>query len=116
MGRQAWAYPRVAGPGAMENADGAALRTVSNARLATSPKSAAQKRRDTYLKEWYATLEQLRSIGASVSRPENRPGWVNGAAPAGAQADQFLHAYYYQRTFDGAKANYPAHYEKNKGR
>ncbi len=82
----------------------------------TTPKSAAQKRRDTFLKEWYATLEQLRSIGATVSRPEHRPGWVNGAAPAGAQADQFLHAYYYQRTFDGAKANYPAHYEKNKAR
>lgn len=82
----------------------------------TTPKSAAQKRRDTFLKEWYATLEQLRGIGAEVSRPENRPVWVNGAAPAGAQADQFLHAYYYQRTFENGKATYAAHYEKNKGR
>ncbi|MGY4803765.1 hypothetical protein [Teichococcus aerofrigidensis] len=84
--------------------------------MRTSPKSAAQKRRQAFLEEWYATLQQLRDIGAAVSRPENRPSWVNSIAPAGAQADQFLHAYYYQRTFEGAKANYPAHYEKNKGR
>lgn len=82
----------------------------------TTPKSAASQRRDTFLKEWYATLQHLRDIGAAVSRPENRPSWVDGAAPAGAQADQFLHAYYYERTFDGAKADYPAHHEKNKGR
>jgi len=84
--------------------------------LHTAPKSAAQKRRDTFLKEWYATLEQLRSISAAVSRPENRPRWLDGAAPAGAQADQFLHAYYYQRTFENGKANYGAHHERNKAR
>lgn len=34
----------------------------------------------------------------------------------GTQADQFLHAHYYQRTFDGRKANYAAFFESNKGR
>ncbi|MBO1081732.1 phospholipase D family protein [Roseomonas sp. 573] len=82
----------------------------------TTPKGAAQKRRDSFLKEWHATLEHLRNIGLTVSHPENRPIWVNGAVPIGAQADQFLHAFYYQRTFAGTKANYAAHYEQNKMR
>jgi hypothetical protein len=82
----------------------------------TTAKGAAQRRRDTFLKEWYATLQQLRNIGTAVSRPQNRPGWINSAAPEGAQADQFLHAFYYQRTFASGKANYAAHYEKNKTR
>ena len=51
-----------------------------------------------------------------VSLPENRPKWIGESAPAGAQADQFLHAHYYQRTFDGRKANYATFYERNKNR
>lgn len=47
----------------------------------TTAKGAAQRRRDTFLKEWYATLQQLRNIGTAVSRPQNRPGWINSAAP-----------------------------------
>lgn len=82
----------------------------------TTAKGAAQRRRDAFLKEWYATLQQLRNIGTDVSRPQNRPGWINSAAPAGAQADQFLHAFYYQRTFANGKANYAAHHEKNRTR
>lgn len=82
----------------------------------TAPKSAGEKRRQEWLKEWYATLQDLRNIGAEVSRPENRPAWISDRAPVGAQADQFLHAFYYQCTFDGRKANYEAHFEQNKAR
>lgn len=82
----------------------------------TTAKGAAQRRRDIFLQEWYATLQQLRDIGTAVSRPQNRPGWIDSTAPAGAQADQFLHAFYYQRTFVNGKANYAAHHEKNKTR
>jgi hypothetical protein len=82
----------------------------------TTPRSAADRKRTAFLEEWHATLQDLRDIGARVSQPENRPIWISAAAPAGAQADQFLHAHYYQRTFDGRKANYDAFFEENKER
>jgi hypothetical protein len=72
------------------------------------------KRRQSFLEEWYSTLQELRDIGERVSRQENRPAWISNSAPAGAQADQFLNAHYYQRTFDGKKAHYAEFYEKNK--
>jgi len=77
-------------------------------------KSASSQKRDIFLKEWYATLQDLRDIGVKVGLPENRPSWIDPSVPPGAQADQFLHAYYDQRTFDGRNANYESHYEKNK--
>jgi PLD-like domain len=80
----------------------------------TAPKSAANRKRQVFLEEWHSTLQQLRNIGAAISRPENRPGWINSEAPHGAQTDQFLHAHYYQNTFDGRKANYAAYFEANK--
>lgn len=82
----------------------------------TGPASASSKKRADFLKEWHATLQDLRDIGNAVSQPANRPSWISGGAPAGAQADQFLHAHYYQRTFDGRRANYAAFFEANKGR
>jgi len=82
----------------------------------TAPKSANDRKRQTFLEEWHSTLQDLRDIGAKVRMPENRPSWISDTAPAGAQADQFLHAHYYQRTFDGRKANYAAFFEQNKNR
>jgi hypothetical protein len=84
--------------------------------IQTTRKSAADRKRQEFLEEWHSTLQELRNIGSQISRPENRPTWVNKSAPAGAQADQFLHAHYYQRTFDGRRANYAAFYEANKAR
>jgi hypothetical protein len=80
----------------------------------TAPKSAANNKRQVFLEEWHSTLQQLRDIGVAISRTENRPAWINSEAPLGAQTDQFLHAHYYQHTFDGRKANYAAHFETNK--
>ena len=82
----------------------------------TPPKKAGDRKRQMFLEEWHSTLQDLRDIGAKVSRPENRPVWISDSAPAGAQADQFLHAHYYQRTFDGRKADYASFYERYKGR
>jgi hypothetical protein len=82
----------------------------------TGAKKATDKRRQTFLEEWHSTLQELRNIGARVSLPENRPKWISESAPAGAQADQFLHAHYYQRTFDGRKAQYAKYFEDNKSR
>ena len=85
--------------------------------LVTAAKEKPQDRkREEFLKEWYDTLEYLRDIGKRVSQPENRPVWINDRVPAGTQADQFLHAHYYERTFDGRKANYNLFFEENKTR
>lgn len=81
----------------------------------TAPKQAADQRRAAFLEEWHSTLQQLRDIGHLVSKPENRPSWVDPEAPSGVQADQFLHAHYYQRTFDGTRALYAEYFEENKG-
>lgn len=82
----------------------------------TTRKKAADRKRDEFLAEWHSTLQELRQIGEIVSQFENRPSWVSAGTPAGAQADQFLHAHYYQRTFDGRKANYAKFFEENKSR
>jgi hypothetical protein len=82
----------------------------------TAPKGAMDRKRQVFLEEWYSTLQYLRDMGSEVILAENRPVWVSASAPAGAQTDQFLHAHYYQRTFDGRKANYMAFFERNKGR
>lgn len=80
----------------------------------TAKKKAVDRQRQTFLEEWHATLQQLRDIGHMVSQPENRPSWIDTDAPVGAQADQFLHAHYYQRTFDGRRALYADFFERNK--
>nr|MBI1231877.1 phospholipase [Cytophagales bacterium] len=79
-----------------------------------APKNASDRKRQEFLEEWHSTLQDLRKIGELVSEDENRPVWISEATPAGAQADQFLHGHYFQRTFDGRKANYDFHFEKNK--
>ena len=76
--------------------------------------AAKDRQREAFLNEWISTLEILRSIARQVSTPESRPSWVSPEAPAGAQADQFLHAHYYQRTFDGQTAAYERHFEENR--
>ena len=82
----------------------------------TGRKSAMDQRRQVFLEEWYATLTDIRNIGSVVTLAENRPKWVSPSAPAEAQTDQFLGAHYYQRTFDGRKANYMTFFEQDKRR
>lgn len=62
-------------------------------------KPAADRRRNAFLKEWNSTLQILRDIAERVIG--YRPSWIDQTAPAGAQADQFLHAYYYNRVRKG---------------
>ncbi|WP_428969809.1 phospholipase D-like domain-containing protein [Sphingomonas sp. Xoc002] len=78
----------------------------------TAPKAASDRQRQAFLNEWRSTLQTLRDIGATVSQIGNRPAWVNPEAAAGAQADQFLHAHYYMRTFDGRRADFERYYEQ----
>lgn len=61
--------------------------------------AAKERQKQSFLDEWFATLQILRDIAAAVSKNENRPNWLPAHVPAGAQADQFLHAYYYNNVF-----------------
>lgn len=79
----------------------------------TTPRKADDRRKAAFLAEWHSTLQTLRDIGAAVSLDVNRPDWVSATSSPGAQADQFLHAHYYHRTFDGRKADYERHYAQN---
>jgi hypothetical protein len=63
-------------------------------------KTASERQKNTFLDEWFETLQILRDIGATLSREENRPNWITSAIPPGAQADQFLHAHYYTHVID----------------
>ncbi len=81
-----------------------------------SDNDAKEKGRIAFLKEWYKTLQDLRDIGDLVSLPENRPSWVDTDVPTGAQADQFLHAHYYQRVFEGRKSEHERDFGKNESR
>ncbi|NOV21230.1 hypothetical protein E5S70_35470 [Ensifer adhaerens] len=79
----------------------------------TSSRSAKEAGRQAFLDEWNRTLQIIRNIAAKISTDENRPSWVDKSAPLGAQADQFLHAHYYQRTFAGRRADYETHFTRN---
>lgn len=80
----------------------------------TSPIKAKEKARKKFLEEWYSTLQDIRDIGNIVSQKNNRPSWISEGVPSCVQADQFLHAHYYNRTFDGKTAKFEEYYEKNK--
>lgn len=84
--------------------------------IQTSPKSANDRQKKEFLKEWHATLQILRDIGTKISIDANRPSWIESDTASGAQADQFLHAHYYQRTFEGRRADFQSHFIKNKDR
>lgn len=49
-----------------------------------------------FARRWRESLQVLKDISEKVTRDENRPDWIPKGTPAGAQADQFVHAYYYQ--------------------
>lgn len=65
--------------------------------LSVDRRQTRSKQIGEFAKEWDATLQQIRDIGSRISRAENRPAWISADVPSGVQADQFLHAYYYQR-------------------
>lgn len=77
-------------------------------------RAVSERRRAAFLKEWKETLQQIRDIGVRISLPKNRPIWLKGDAPVGAQADQFLHAFYYHHAFEGRRSIYETLFEKNR--
>jgi hypothetical protein len=77
--------------------------------------AASDRHKRAFLAEWFATLQILRDIAATVSLDENRPNWLPSDVPPGAQADQFLHAYYYNRVIgEGRRSLFAEKFEENR--
>ncbi|MGF6808589.1 hypothetical protein OKW30_003715 [Paraburkholderia sp. Clong3] len=76
--------------------------------------NAVSKHRANFISEWNSTLQIMRDIGARVSKPENRPDWIEPNTASGLQADQFLHALYYQRVKDGSTFPFDKYFQENK--
>lgn len=76
-------------------------------------KNAREKQKQIFLKEWHDTLQILRNIADRVSDDNNRPEWISSDTPKGVQADQFLHAFYYNFVKEGNKALHHEFYEIN---
>jgi hypothetical protein len=86
-----------------------------NGLLTHSSRTAQEEGRKTFLDEWFATLQILRNIGKRISEDVWRPVWIPDDVPPGAQADQFLHAYYYTNVIDeGRRSRYAEDYELNR--
>ncbi|MGJ5180811.1 phospholipase D family protein [Bradyrhizobium oligotrophicum] len=83
--------------------------------LVTVPaREARERQKRTFLDEWFDTLQILRNIAATVTKDENRPGWIPPTVPAGAQADQFLAAYYYSQVIgEDGRSYYARLHEQN---
>jgi len=77
-------------------------------------KSRDENAKTAFLREWDSTLTIMRDIAALVSDDAHRPAWIPRSIPAGAQADQFLHAYYYNVVSEGRKRLVNEFFEKNR--
>ena len=77
------------------------------------PKRSSEKRFHKFEQDWNETLQVMRSIAARVSASGVRPLWIDETVPAGVQADQFLHAYYYKIVKDGNRHPYEEFFARN---
>jgi hypothetical protein len=78
-------------------AEGKGLIDVSSA-------PAVEKAYSNFERSWRESLQVLRDISKVVVLDEFRPSWIPSSVPVGAQADQFIHAYYY-RFVQGHRGN-----------
>ncbi|MFT4506326.1 phospholipase [Caballeronia sp. 15711] len=85
-----------------------------NEGLYSTSKTGADRRREEFIREWDSTLQLMRDLAARVSQPANRPDWIHSGTPVGLQADQFLHAFYYQRVREGSSFPVEALYQSNR--
>lgn len=82
--------------------------------VGTGKKKSSERHKSEFLNEWNSTLQSMRLIAQRVGKDKNRPVWVRPEIPESLVADQFLHAYYYNKTFDGPRANYEYFFEQHK--
>ena len=78
-------------------------------------KKSSDQRFRTFEKDWNETLQIMRSIANRISDSSVRPKWVDDSVPKGVQADQFLHAYYYNIVKEGNRHPYEEHFRTNSG-
>lgn len=78
----------------------------------TAPQKAFEAHKSRFVKEWANGLTILRNLAAKA--PEYKPKWLNGDVPPAWQADQFLHAYYYNEVVDGVRHPFEEHHQRNK--
>lgn len=78
-------------------------------------KTAMEQQKRAFMDEWFSTLQILRDIGVRISADQYRPAWIPKDRPSGAQADQFLHAHYYNRVIGSdRRSRYAEMFEMNK--
>lgn len=70
-----------------------------------------EARKARFTKEWNRGLTILRQMADQA--PHYRPRWLNADVPAAWQADQFLHAYYYNEVVDGVRHPYEEYFSHN---
>lgn len=75
-------------------------------------KETSQKRLDSFVREWREGMGFLEAIARDA--PRYKPSWLNDDVPASWQADQFLHAYYYNEVVDGNRHPFEEYFSKNK--
>ncbi len=73
-------------------------------------RKAFDSRKEKFIKEWSNGLSILRSLAEQA--PSFRPKWLREEVPAAWQADQFLHAFYYNEVVDGVRHPYEEYYQK----
>ena len=84
------------------------------ARLVHVPIGAAKEcQKQSFIDEWFSTLQMLRNIGSTVADDRNRPSWIPDTVLSGAQADQFLHAYYFKFVIVKGRSLYAEKFEAN---
>lgn len=89
------------------------LPKLSSVSDVTIRKDFDKKRKELFLDEWYRALQYIRDIGENISGNENRPSWLPQDTPKGMQADQFLHAYYYNKVMESNRARHHEFHEEN---
>lgn len=74
-------------------------------------KAAVDRQKEAFIKEWKNGVAILDELARRA--PHFRPTWLNEDVPPPWQADQFLHAYYYNQVVEGAAHPYEDFYRRN---
>jgi hypothetical protein len=85
-----------------------------NGLLREAPRQALDRQRTAFINEWFETLQILRDIATRISQASSRPSWLPATVPSGAQADQLLHAHYYNRVSEGRQSRFAELFEQNR--
>lgn len=81
--------------------------------LMISTKETLERRKIAFLTEWRSTLQILRDIADRVTDARYRPKWLQKSIPKGVQADQFLHAFYYEHVKKKNRSTHQDMYNTN---